>query len=224
MNPTHPYRKEFTVFFHQAPTMVTAQQALPGRAEPSFSVPGVHRVLGTSLRGPWPEGTQVLYVAMGCFWGEEKHFLQIPGVVSTAVGYMGGFTPNPTYEETCTGKTGHTETVLVAYDPAVVSTEQLLEVFWTMHDPTQVYRQGNDRGTQYRSAVFYTTDEQRDLIASSKADYQPKLTEAGYGAITSDIRSAQDAGPFWYAEGYHQQYLIANPNGYCPVHATGVTF
>lgn len=212
------------MFFKQAPTMVTAAEALPGRDQPVFSVPGTHRVLGTPLRGPWPEGTQVLHVAMGCFWGEEKHFWQLPGVVTTAVGYMGGFTANPTYEETCTGRTGHTETVLVAYDPAVVSTEQLLEVFWTQHDPTQVYRQGNDRGTQYRSAFYWTTPEQQAAYEASRAAYQPRLTAAGYGEIATDARSADEAGPFWYAEGYHQQYLVANPNGYCPVHATGVTF
>ncbi|GMA30529.1 peptide-methionine (S)-S-oxide reductase MsrA [Litorihabitans aurantiacus] len=212
------------MFFKQAPEMVTASQALPGRTEPAFSVPGTHRVLGTPLRGPWPEGTQVLYVAMGCFWGEEKHFWQIPGVVTTAVGYMGGFTPNPTYEETCTGRTGHTETVMVAYDPAVVSTEQLLQVFWTQHDPTQVHRQGNDRGTQYRSAFFWTTPEQGEAYERSREAYQPRLTQAGYGAIATDARPASEAGEFWYAEGYHQQYLVANPNGYCPVHATGVTF
>ena len=212
------------MFFKQAPTMVTATEALPGREQPTFSVPGTHRVLGTPLRGPWPEGTQVLHVAMGCFWGEEKHFWQIPGVITTAVGYMGGFTQNPTYEETCTGRTGHTETVLVAYDPAVVSTQALLEVFWTQHDPTQVYRQGNDRGTQYRSAFYWTTPEQQAAFESSRAAYQPRLTAAGYGEIATDARSAADAGPFWYAEGYHQQYLVANPGGYCPIHATGVTF
>ncbi|ACQ79334.1 peptide methionine sulfoxide reductase [Beutenbergia cavernae DSM 12333] len=212
------------MFFSRAVTMIEPEQALPGRTEPAFDVPGTHRVLGTPLRGPWPEGTQVLYVAMGCFWGEEKHFWEQPGVVTTAVGYMGGFTPNPTYEETCTGRTGHTETVMVAYDPSVVSTERLLEIFWTQHDPTQVFRQGNDQGTQYRSAVYWTTPQQRDLIERTKADYQPQLTAADYGAIATEIRSADDAGPFFYAEGYHQQYLVANPNGYCPVHATGVTF
>ncbi|PFG20434.1 peptide-methionine (S)-S-oxide reductase MsrA [Serinibacter salmoneus] len=212
------------MFFRQAPTMVTADEALPGREEPAFTVPGVHRVLGTPLRGPWPEGTEQLYVAMGCFWGEEKHFWQLPGVVTTAVGYMGGFTPNPTYEETCTGRTGHTETVMIAYDPAAISIEQLLEVFWTQHDPTQVFRQGNDRGTQYRSAIYWTTPEQAKAIEASAAAYQPRLTAAGYGEIATEIRDAREAGPFWYAEGYHQQYLVANPNGYCPVHATGVTF
>ena len=212
------------MFFRQAPTMVTAEQSLPGRTAPAFSVEGTHRVLGTPIHGPWPEGTQVLHVAMGCFWGEEKHFWQLPGVVSTAVGYMGGFTPNPTYEETCTGRTGHTETVLVAYDPAVVSLDTLLETFWTQHDPTQVHRQGNDRGTQYRSAIYWTTAEQRDAVAETRERYQERLHAAGYGEIATDIRSAQEAGPFWYAEPYHQQYLVANPNGYCPVHATGVTF
>lgn len=163
-------------------------------------------------------------MAMGCFWGEEKHFWQLPGVVTTAVGYMGGFTQNPTYEETCTGRTGHTETVLVAYDPEQINPARLIETFWTMHDPTQVYRQGNDRGTQYRSAIYWTTPQQRDLIEASKATYQERLSASGYGEIATEIRSATDAGPFWYAEPYHQQYLVTHPNGYCPIHATGVTF
>lgn len=207
------------MFFKQAPTMVTAAEALPGRDQPVFSVPGTHRVLGTPLRGPWPEGTQVLHVAMGCFWGEEKHFWQLPGVVTTAVGYMGGFTANPTYEETCTGRTGHTETVLVAYDPAVVSTEQLLEVFWTQHDPTQVYRQGNDLGTQYRSAIFPVDEEQRAAAERSRAAFQERLTAEGYGPISTEITPGQ---AFYYAELEHQQYLHKNPGGYCPNHATGV--
>lgn len=204
--------------------MVTVQEALPGRPSPAFSVQGVHRVLGTPIHGPWPEGTEVLYVAMGCFWGEEKHFWSEPGVVSTAVGYMGGFTPNPTYEETCTGRTGHTETVLVAYDPERVSPDRLVEMFWTLHDPTQVHRQGNDRGTQYRSAIYWTTPGQRELIERTRTVYQERLSAAGYGEIATEVRSAEEAGPFWYAEPYHQQYLIANPQGYCPVHATGVRF
>ncbi|WP_108718028.1 peptide-methionine (S)-S-oxide reductase MsrA [Miniimonas sp. S16] len=212
------------MFFAKAPVMVTVDEALPGRETPAFDTEGTHRVLGTPIHGPWPEGTQVLYVAMGCFWGEEKHFWQIPGVVTTAVGYMGGFTPNPTYEETCTGRTGHTETVLIAYDPARVSLDTLLETFWTQHDPTQVYRQGNDRGTQYRSAIFWTTPEQAEKTAATREVYQERLTAAGYGAITTDARPADEAGPFWYAEPYHQQYLVWNPTGYCPLHATGVTF
>lgn len=212
------------MFFRSAPTMVAPDQALPGRREPAFDSPGLHRVLGTPLRGPWPEGTETLYVAMGCFWGEEKHFWELDGVVTTAVGYMGGFTPNPTYEEVCTGRTGHAETVMVAYDPSRITPRELLEVFWTQHDPTQVYRQGNDRGTQYRSALYWTTPEQRDLALATRESYGERLRAAGYGEIATEIRPATEAGGFWYAEAYHQQYLAWNPDGYCPVHATGVTF
>lgn len=212
------------MIWRTAPRMVTLTEALPGREAPAFQADGPHRVLGTPIQGPFPENTQLLYVAMGCFWGEEKHFWQLPGVWTTAVGYMGGFTPNPTYEETCTGQTGHTETVLVAYDPDVVSTRDLLEVFWTQHDPTQVYRQGADRGTQYRSALYWTTPEQAQDVDLTRRAYQERLAKAGYGEIATEIRSAQQAGPFWYAEPYHQQYLAWNPTGYCPVHATGVTF
>lgn len=202
--------------------MVSPERALRGRDAESYHVPETHAVLGTPLRGPWPEGTQVIYLALGCFWGAEKAFWQLPGVVTTAAGYQGGYTPFPTYEETCTGLTGHTETVLVAYDPAVLTTAELLRTFWTLHDPTQGYRQGNDRGTQYRSAVFTTTDEQAEAAKTTRDLYAPELARAGYGAITTEIRSAQDAGPFYYAEDYHQQYLHKVPNGYCPVHSTGV--
>ena len=204
-------------------TMITAADALPGRATRPYSVPAKHAVLGTPLEGPWPEGTQVLYVAMGCFWGAEQEFWRLPGVVTTAVGYQGGHTPNPTYEETCTARTGHTEAVLVAYDPKVLSTAALLKVFWESHDPTQGYRQGNDIGTQYRSAVYWTTDEQKALYESTKAMYQQQLAKSGFGEITTDGRPAADAGPFYYAEDYHQQYLYKVPNGYCPVHSTGVS-
>ncbi|MBT0770497.1 peptide-methionine (S)-S-oxide reductase MsrA [Kineosporia sp. J2-2] len=203
-------------------TMVEQDQALPGRDSRPFTVPARHAVLGTPLEGPWPEGTQVVYVAMGCFWGAEKTFWQTPGVVTTAVGYQGGHTPNPTYEETCTSLTGHTEAVLVAYDPARVSINDLLKTFWESHDPTQGYRQGNDLGTQYRSAFYWTTDEQREAYESSRATYQAALDKAGFGAVTTESRSAQEAGTFWYAEDYHQQYLYKNPNGYCPDHGTGV--
>lgn len=212
------------MFFRTAPQLVTIDDALPGRDAPAFETEGIHRVLGTPLQGPFPAGTEVLYVGMGCFWGEEKHFWQLPGVVTTAVGYLGGFTRNPTYEEVCTGRTGHTETVMVAYDPAQVSIEELLATFWTQHDPTQVFRQGNDTGTQYRSAIYWTTPEQRDAITATRERYQGRLTAAGYGPIATEIRSAAEAGPFWYAEPYHQQYLAWNPTGYCPLHATGVTF
>lgn len=204
-------------------SMVTPDKALSGRDSRPYPVPATHAVLGTPLAGPWPEGTQVIYFAMGCFWGAEKAFWSVPGVVTTAVGYQGGFTPNPTYDETCTGRTGHTEAVLVAYDPAVVSTADLLTVFWEHHDPTQGFRQGNDLGTQYRSAVFWTTEEQKAAYLASRDTFQHELTRYRYGDITTDGRSAADAGEFFYAEDYHQQYLYKVPNGYCPDHGTGVT-
>ncbi|WP_372594800.1 peptide-methionine (S)-S-oxide reductase MsrA [Actinotalea sp.] len=206
-------------------TMVTPERALPGRDDYPYSVPSTHAVLGTSLAGPWPEGTEVIHLALGCFWGAEKEMWQLPGVVTTAAGYQGGFTPFPTYEETCTGRTGHTETVLVAYDPTVLPTTELLRRFWTLHDPTQGFRQGNDRGTQYRSAIFTTTDEQHAAALATREVYAPELREHGYGEITTEIRPVAGpggAGPFFYAEDYHQQYLHKVPNGYCPVHSTGV--
>lgn len=203
-------------------TMVTPERALKGRPEPVYTVPDTHAVLGTPLRGPWPEGTQVLYLAMGCFWGAEKEMWQLPGVITTAAGYQGGYTENPTYDEVCSALTGHTETVMVAYDPERLPTADLLRHFWTLHDPTQGFRQGNDVGTQYRSAVFTTTPEQAELARSTRELYAPELRRHGYGDITTEIRPAQEAGTFWYAEDYHQQYLHKVPNGYCPVHATGV--
>jgi peptide-methionine (S)-S-oxide reductase len=202
---------------------VSREEALPGRAQRPYWVPREHVVLGTPLEGPWPEGTQVLYVAMGCFWGAERTFWRQPGVVTTAVGYMGGYTPNPTYEETVTGRTGHTEAVLVAYDPAVTSAEQLMSVFWESHDPTQVNRQGNDVGTGYRSAVYWTTDAQREAVESTRAAFAPRLAAAGYGDIATEARPAADAGEFYYAEDYHQQYLEKVPNGYCGLGGTGVS-
>lgn len=203
-------------------TMVTPERALSGRADAVYSVPETHTVLGTPLAGPWPEGTRVLYLGLGCFWGAEKEFWQLPGVVTTAVGYQGGFTQNPTYEEVCTAMTGHTETVLVAYDPAVVSDTEILRMFWESHDPTQGFRQGNDVGTQYRSAVYWTTPEQEVAARTTLDVFQQNLTARGFGQITTDLRPAEAAGPFYYAEGYHQQYLDKNPSGYCPVHSTGV--
>ncbi|AEE47073.1 peptide-methionine (S)-S-oxide reductase MsrA [Cellulomonas fimi] len=204
-------------------TMVDPGRALAGRDGYAYDVPQTHTVLGTPLAGPWPEGTRVLYVAMGCFWGAERAFWQLPGVVTTAVGYQGGFTPYPTYEETCTGLTGHTEAVLVAYDPSVLSDDDVLRTFWESHDPTQGYRQGNDVGTQYRSAVYTTTPEQAEAAARTRAEYQPRLARAGFGDITTEIRPADEAGTFFYAEGYHQQYLDKNPNGYCGLGGTGVS-
>ncbi|GIG19630.1 peptide methionine sulfoxide reductase MsrA [Cellulomonas chitinilytica] len=204
-------------------TMVEPERALAGREDYAYAVPTTHTVLGTPLHGPWPDRTRVLYVAMGCFWGAERAFWQTPGVVTTAVGYQGGYTPYPTYEETCTGLTGHTEAVLVAYDPSVISDEDVLRKFWESHDPTQGFRQGNDRGTQYRSAVYTTTPEQADAAKRTRDEYQPRLTRSGFGAITTEIRPASEAGTFYYAEGYHQQYLDKNPNGYCGLGGTGVS-
>ena len=211
------------MFFRTAPEMPTAESALPGREQPTFTVPSTHEVLGSPLQGPWPAGTEAIYLAMGCFWGAERIMWQLPGVVSTAVGYMGGFTANPTYEETCTGRTGHTETVQVAYDPAVISPEQILKAFWENHDPTTANRQGNDVGTQYRSAIYWTTPGQQAAAAATTAAFQEELTRHGHGRITTEERPADEAGRFWYAEGYHQQYLHKNPTGYCNHGPNGLT-
>ena len=201
--------------------MVDASEALPGRAEP-ITVPETHEVLGTSLQPPYPAGTQIAEFALGCFWGAEKSFWQTVGVVSTSVGYEGGFTPNPTYEEVCSGRTGHAEAVRVVFDPAKVSYAQLLKVFWESHDPTQGMGQGNDLGTQYRSAIFYHSPEQQAEAEESKVSYQKRLSEAGYGEITTEIVPATE---FYFAEDNHQQYLSdnKNPYGYCPDHGTGVS-
>ncbi len=199
--------------------MPSPTDALPGRGE-ALAIPDRHYVNGAPLRGPWADGTKTAIFGMGCFWGAEKDFWQTPGVVSTAVGYAGGFTPNATYGEVCGGRTGHAEVVLVAYDPARVSYEQLLKVFWEHHDPTQGMRQGNDVGTQYRSAIYATDDEQLAAATASRAMYQERLSAAGYGDITTEIAPAPE---FFYAEDYHQQYLAKNPNGYCPDHSTGVS-
>ncbi|NAZ87587.1 peptide-methionine (S)-S-oxide reductase MsrA [Kineococcus indalonis] len=203
--------------------MVTAEDALQGSQAPRFEVPETHAVLGTPLRGPWPGGTEVISFAMGCFWGAERIFWRQPGVVTTAAGYQGGFTPNPTYEESVTGRTGHAETVLVAYDPSVTGPEQLLKVFWENHDPTQGYRQGNDRGTEYRSAVYTTTQEQWEAVQRTRETFQRELTEHGHGTITTEVRPASEAGTFWYAEDYHQQYLHKVPGGYCNHGPNGLT-
>jgi peptide-methionine (S)-S-oxide reductase len=200
------------------PRLPTPDESLPGRSE-TMDVPAHHLVNGASLTGPWPDGTKTAIFALGCFWGAEKEFWQVPGVISTAVGYAGGFTPNPTYREVCSEKTGHAESVLVAYDPRQVSYEQLLKVFWENHDPTQGMRQGNDVGTSYRSAIYATDDEQLAAAKASRDMYQDRLTAAGYGEITTEIAPAPT---FYYAEEYHQQYLAKNPFGYCPIHATGV--
>jgi peptide-methionine (S)-S-oxide reductase len=204
-------------------TMVTPDEALPGRATRPYDVPETHAVLGTPLAGPWPEGTQVIYVAMGCFWGAERIFWQLPGVVTTAVGYMGGYTPNPTYEETCTSRTGHTEAVLVAYDPKQTSPDLLLKAFWENHDPTTANRQGNDVGTQYRSAIYWTTAEQEAAVRRTRQAFQAELDAHRLGAITTEVRPASEAGEFYYAEDYHQQYLHKNPGGYCNHGPNGLT-
>jgi len=196
--------------------MVTADEALPGR-EVAVPVPPRHAVLGAPLQGPWPVGHQVLYVAMGCFWGAERIFWQTPGVHSTAVGYMGGWTKNPSYQETCTAQTGHTETVQVVFDPALVGVEELLAAFWENHDPTTPNRQGGDVGTQYRSAIFATSDAQLAAAEASLDRYQEQLSDAGFGVISTQVcrDTAAGDGTFYYAEDYHQQYLEKNPGGYC---------
>ncbi|GAB3577718.1 peptide-methionine (S)-S-oxide reductase MsrA [Calidifontibacter terrae] len=209
--------------FGRTPTMISADEALPGRATPLPGIPATHEVLGTPLAGPWPDGTQVLYVGMGCFWGSERIFWKLPAVVTTAAGYMGGFTPNPTYEETCTGRTGHTEAVLVAYDPSKTTPDLLLKSFWENHDPTTANRQGNDVGTQYRSAIYWSNDEQRAAAERTREAFTQELRASGYGDPATEIRSADEAGPFYYAEDYHQQYLHKNPAGYCNHGPNGMT-
>jgi peptide-methionine (S)-S-oxide reductase len=207
------------LFTRKSIAMPDRESALPGRDTP-MQVVNRHLVLGTPLTPPFPEGYEKIVVGMGCFWGAERMFWRTPGVYTTAVGYAGGFTPNPTYEEVCSGRTGHTEAVLAVFDPAVTSYDDMLRVFWEGHDPTQGMRQGNDVGTQYRSAVYWETDAERDAALASRERYQQELSRAGYGPITTEIA---EAGPFYYAEPYHQQYLDANPNGYCGLGGTGVS-
>ena len=207
------------MFGRRTTEMPTSETALPGRSQ-AMAVPERHVVTGAPLRPPFPDGLEQAVFAMGCFWGAERKFWELDGVYTTAVGYAGGFTPNPTYEETCSGRTGHTEAVLVVFDPAKVSYETLLRVFWENHDPTQGMRQGNDVGSQYRSAVYTTTPEQATAAAASLQRYQAVLTAGGFGAITTEVAPA---GPFFYAEGYHQQYLAKNPNGYCGLGGTGMS-
>ena len=200
--------------------MVTADMALPGRTDQTMPVPTEHFELGTPLVGPWPEGFETLVVGMGCFWGAERKFWQADGVFSTNVGYAGGFTPNPSYEEVCSGFTGHTEVVMVVWDPSRTNLENMLRVFWENHDPTQGYRQGNDVGTQYRSAIYWANDAQRIAAETSRDRFQAQLTAAGYGEITTEIAPL---GDYFYAEPYHQQYLGKVPNGYCGLGGTGVS-
>ena len=209
-------------FFQSKPdTLPSPAEALPGRTEP-IMIPGIHTVLGTPIGGPYPDGHEVAEFALGCFWGEEKTFWQLPGVWTTAVGYQGGSTPNPTYSESCTGRTGHAETVRVVFDPQVISYAALLKVFWENHDPTQGMRQGNDVGSAYRSVIFVQDEAQRAAAEASRTMYQQQLSAAGYGTITTEI-VGPPAPPFYLAEEYHPQYLQKVPNGYCPNHATGVT-
>jgi peptide-methionine (S)-S-oxide reductase len=207
------------LFGHKSLRMPTADEAVPGR-DTALPVPARHAVTGAPLQPPFPEGLQRAVFALGCFWGAEREFWETPGVFTTAVGYAGGFTPNPTYEEVCSGRTGHTEAVLVVFDPEQVSYDELLRVFWEAHDPTQGMRQGNDVGTQYRSAVYALDDAQRAAAEASRQAYQAQLSAAGFGEITTEI---EPAGAFYYAEDYHQQYLAKNPNGYCGLVGTGVS-
>ena len=205
-------------FFRRTPTMPTAGQALAGRAD-EVPVPATHFVNGHPLQPPFPDGLETAVFALGCFWGAERAFWQTDGVFTTAVGYAGGFTPNPTYQEVCSGHTGHTEAVLVVFDPALVSYAELLKLFWEHHDPTQGMRQGNDVGTQYRSAIYTYSDEQERAAYASRDAYAKALAERGLAAVTTEIRPAPE---FYFAEGYHQQYLAKNPAGYCGLGGTGV--
>ena len=206
------------IFARKKAEMTDATRALPGRSS-AIATASHHFVNGNPLKGPYPKGSEQIVVAMGCYWGAERKFWELPGVWVTAVGNAGGFTPNPTYEEVCSGLTGHAESVLVVFEPGKVSLNDVLKVFWESHDPTQGMRQGNDTGTQYRSAVYWNSASQRDAVLASKAAYQAALTTKGYGAITTEIA---EAGPFYFAETYHQQYLAKNPHGYCGIGGTGV--
>jgi peptide-methionine (S)-S-oxide reductase len=206
-------------FFRKSATMPAPENALPGR-EQLMPVPAFHDVLATPLVGPFPAGSQTAMFGMGCFWGAERVFWQLDGVISTAVGYAGGYTPNPTYDEVCSGMTGHNEVVLVVFDPQRISYAQLLATFWENHDPTQGMRQGNDAGTQYRSGIYTFSDEQQGQAERSRVVYGERLRAAGHGGITTEV---VPAGPFYYAEPYHQQYLSKVPNGYCGLGGTGVS-
>jgi peptide-methionine (S)-S-oxide reductase len=207
------------LFFREKTKMIDPERALPGR-DTQIAVPDRHFVLGNPLTPPFPEGFEQIVVGMGCFWGAERLFWEAPGVWTTAVGYAGGYTPNPTYEEVCSGSTGHTEVVLAVYDPAKTSFEDMLKVFWEGHDPTQGMRQGNDVGTQYRSGIWVADESQLERAEASREMFGARLREAGHGEITSEVATA---GPFYYAEDYHQQYLAKNPNGYCGLGGTGVS-
>ena len=207
------------MWFGRTPEMVEESRALPGRPDP-IAINPVHATLGTSMLPPYPKDAEIAYVAMGCFWGAERTFFTLPGVLTTAVGYQGGFTPNPTYEEVCSGRTGHTESVMVVFDPAVISYEQILSAFFEHHDPTQGFRQGNDVGTQYRSAVYTTSGAQQAAAERAAEAFGEQLGHAGFGPVTTEIAPA---GPFYFAEDYPQQYLVKNPMGYCGLGGTGVS-
>jgi peptide-methionine (S)-S-oxide reductase len=209
-------------FGRDSTSMVEPASALPGRAQ-ALSVPDRHEVLGTPLKGPFPDGVQTAIFGMGCFWGAERIFWQADGVHTTAVGYAGGLTPNPTYEEVCSGLTGHSEVVLVAFDTARTSYPEMLRLFWEGHDPTQGMRQGNDVGTQYRSLILWSGDSQRTAAQASLRAYQQMLSAAGHGTITTELADVDPSCPFYYAEDYHQQYLAKNPGGYCGLGGTGVS-
>ncbi|MEL6890156.1 MAG: peptide-methionine (S)-S-oxide reductase MsrA [Actinomycetota bacterium] len=211
------------MLFQRKIEMVEESAALPGRTDQTMPVPETHHVNGNPLVGPWPDGFEVAIVGMGCFWGAERKFWEADGVYSSFVGYAGGYTPNATYEEVCSGRTGHTEAVGVVFDPTVISYEQILRIFWENHDPTQGMRQGNDSGTQYRSAIYTTSDAQAEAARTSQAMYQAELTAAGYGEITTELDSIDVDTEFFYAEPYHQQYLSKNPMGYCGIGGTGVS-
>jgi peptide-methionine (S)-S-oxide reductase len=208
------------LFSRHKTKMIAPAKGLPGREQAAFKLPERHAVLGTPLEPPFPEGLSTAVFGLGCFWGAERKFWQIDGVYTTAVGYAGGFTPNPTYGEVCSGRTGHSEVVLVVFDPKKVSYRDLLRVFWEAHDLTQRMRQGNDVGTQYRSAIYYSDNEQRRAAEETRGAYEEALRRGGYGSITTEIAPT---GPFYYAEGYHQQYLHKVPNGYCGLGGTGVS-
>jgi peptide-methionine (S)-S-oxide reductase len=205
--------------FREKARMIDPERALPGRDQ-AMAVPDRHEVLGNAIAPPFPDGLERAVLALGCFWGAERLFWQAPGVWTTAVGYAGGYTPNPTYEEVCSGSTGHTEAVLVVFDPKQTSYDEMLRIFWEGHDPTQGMRQGNDVGTQYRSAIYWTSEAQREAAERSRKAFEERLEAAGYDPITTEIA---EAGPFYYAEPYHQQYLAKNPNGYCGLGGTGVS-
>ena len=207
------------LFARKKAVMPAPEDALPG-GEVAMPVADAHVVLGNPLTPPWPAGFEQIVVGLGCFWGAERIFWQTPGVWTTAVGYAAGYTPNPTYEEVCSGRTGHNEVVLVVFDPSATSFGAILQRFWEGHDPTQGMRQGNDVGTQYRSGIYYSTPAQREEAVASLAEYQSALSAAGHGTITTEVL---EAGPFYYAEDYHQQYLAKNPNGYCGLGGTGVS-